>query len=59
MAIQLVRLVQIRVQDLLSDNAVNSVATAIEAYQGEIERGGLVSIDEGGTHVRMVPLRRS
>jgi predicted nuclease of predicted toxin-antitoxin system len=51
--------VQIRMQDLLSDNSVNSVATAVAAYREEIERGALLSIDEGGTHVRMLPLRGS
>jgi predicted nuclease of predicted toxin-antitoxin system len=49
--------VQIRMQDLLSDSAVNSVANAVAAYREEIERGVLLSIDEGGTRVRMLPLR--
>jgi ABC-type arginine/histidine transport system permease subunit len=31
----------------------------VAAYQEEIERGALRSIDEGGTRVRMLPLRRS
>ena len=51
--------VQIRMQDLLSDGAVNSVANAVAAYREEIERGALLSIDEGGTRVRMLPLRHS
>jgi predicted nuclease of predicted toxin-antitoxin system len=51
--------VQIRMHDLLSDSAADSVAHAVAAYQEEIERGALLSIDEGGTRVRMLPLRRS
>jgi predicted nuclease of predicted toxin-antitoxin system len=50
---------QIRNQDLLSDAAMNSVATAIEAFRPDIEAGALLSIDESGTRVRMLPLRRS
>ena len=51
--------VQIRTQDLLSDYAVNTIAKALEAHREDIERGALLSIDEGGTRVRMLPLRRS
>ena len=51
--------VQIRTQDLLSDGAVSIVATALEAHQEDLERGALLSIDEGGTRVRMLPLKRS
>ena len=51
--------VQIRTQDLLSDGAVSIVANAVEAYREDIERGALLSIDEGGTRVRMLPLRGS
>jgi predicted nuclease of predicted toxin-antitoxin system len=50
---------QIRTQDLLSDAAMNSVATAIEAFRPDIEAGALLSIDESGTRVKMLPLRRS
>jgi predicted nuclease of predicted toxin-antitoxin system len=51
--------VQIRSHDLLSDEAVSIVATALEAHREDIERGALLSIDEGGTRVRMLPLRGS
>ena len=51
--------VQIRTQDLLSDEAVSIVAKAIEAHREDIERGALLSIDEGGTRVRMLPLKGS
>jgi predicted nuclease of predicted toxin-antitoxin system len=51
--------VQIRTQDLLSDAVVSIVAHALEAHREDIERGALLSIDEGGTRVRMLPLRGS
>jgi len=50
---------QVRTQDLLSDAAVNFVAKAIDAFRPDIEEGALLSIDETGTRVRMLPLRRS
>ena len=50
--------VQIRTQDLLSDIVVNTVAQALEAHRKDIERGALLSIDEAGTRVRVLPLRR-
>jgi predicted nuclease of predicted toxin-antitoxin system len=51
--------VQLRTQDLLSDEAVSIVAKAIEAHREDIEQGALLSIDESGTRVRMLPLKRS
>ena len=44
--------VQIRTQDLLSENAISIVVTALEAHRKDVERGALLSIDEGGTRVR-------
>jgi predicted nuclease of predicted toxin-antitoxin system len=49
--------VQIRTQDLLSDEVVSTVVHAIEAHRDHIERGALLSIDEAATRVRMLPLR--
>jgi predicted nuclease of predicted toxin-antitoxin system len=49
---------QVRSQDLLSEAAVSVVAKALEAYREEVEAGALLSIDEGGTRVRILPLRR-
>ena len=49
--------VQIRTQDLLSDGVISIVAKALDAHREDIERGALLSIDEGGTRVRMLPLR--
>ena len=51
--------VQIRTQDLLSDQAVSIVAHALEAHRDDIAGGALLSIDEGGTRVRMLPLKGS
>jgi predicted nuclease of predicted toxin-antitoxin system len=51
--------VQIRTQDLLSDVVVNIVGEALDAHREDIERGALVSINEAGTRVRVLPLRRS
>lgn len=50
--------VQLRTQDLLSERAVRIVARALEAHREDIERGALLSIDEAGTRVRVLPLRR-
>jgi predicted nuclease of predicted toxin-antitoxin system len=50
---------QIRSQDLLSDVVVGAVAKALDAHREDIERGALLSIDEAGTRVRLLPLRRS
>ena len=49
--------VQLRAQDLLSEASMTVVARALEVHRDDIERGALVSIDEGGTRVRMLPLR--
>jgi len=51
--------VQVRTQDLLSDAVVGIVAKAVQAHQTDIDRGALLSIDEGGTRVRMLPLKGS
>jgi predicted nuclease of predicted toxin-antitoxin system len=51
--------IQLRTHDLLSDAAVSIVANALQAHREDIERGALLSIDEGGTRVRMLPLRHS
>jgi predicted nuclease of predicted toxin-antitoxin system len=49
--------VQIRTQDLLSDDVVSTVAQALEAHRDHVERGALLSIDEAATRVRVLPLR--
>ena len=50
---------QLRTQDLLSEGAARIVARALEAHREDIQRGALLSIDEGGTRVRMLPLKGS
>ena len=50
--------VQVRMQDLISDLAINSVVRALETYRVEVDEGALLSIDESGARVRMLPLRR-
>ena len=49
--------VQLRAQDLLSEAAMTVVARALQVHREDIEQGALLSIDEGGTRVRMLPLR--
>jgi len=51
--------VQIRNQDLLSDVVLSTVASALDAHRDDIERGALLSIDEAGTRVSVLPVRRS
>jgi predicted nuclease of predicted toxin-antitoxin system len=41
--------VQIRTQDLLSDEVVSTVVHALEAHRDHIERGALLSIDEAAS----------
>jgi predicted nuclease of predicted toxin-antitoxin system len=50
--------VQLRAQDLLSPNSVGIVVAALEAHRDDIERGALLSIDERGARLRMLPLRQ-
>jgi predicted nuclease of predicted toxin-antitoxin system len=50
--------VQVRMHDVLSDEATTAVAAALETFKSEIEDGALLSVDESGTRVRMLPLRR-
>ena len=51
--------VQLRTQDLLSEAAVRIVARALEGHREDLERGAFLLIDEGGTRVRMLPLKGS
>jgi predicted nuclease of predicted toxin-antitoxin system len=51
--------VQVRMQDLLSDASVDVIVRALEAYRDGVEEGALLSIDESGTRVKMLPLRRA
>jgi hypothetical protein len=46
-------------QDLLSNTAIDAVARALGSYREQVDAGALLSIDESGTRVRMLPLRSS
>lgn len=50
--------VQLRAQDLLSESAVGVVANSLEVYRVSIDQGALLSIDESGARIRMLPLPR-
>ena len=49
--------IQLRSQDLLSEAAVDAIAKALQTHRGDVERGALLSIDESGTRLRVLPLR--
>ena len=50
--------VQLRVQDLLSERALGAIVTALNAHAKDIGVGALMSIDESGGRVRILPLRQ-
>jgi len=50
--------VQLRMQDLLSERALEATVSALKAHVTEIESGALVSIDESRARVRILPLRQ-
>ena len=50
--------VQLRMQDLLSERALEAIVTAVNAHIKDIELGALMSIDEGSARVRILPLRQ-
>ena len=50
--------VQLRMQDLLSERALMAIVTAANAHARDIELGALMSIDESSARVRILPLRR-
>ena len=50
--------VQLRMQDLLSERALETIVTAVNAHAEDIELGALMSIDETGARVRILPLRQ-
>jgi predicted nuclease of predicted toxin-antitoxin system len=51
--------IQLRMQDLLSDRALASVVAAVHTHTAELDSGALMSIDESGARVRILPLRRT
>ena len=50
--------IQLRMQDLLSQRALDAVVTAVNAHATDFELGALLSIDESGARVRILPLRQ-
>ena len=50
--------VQLRMQDLLSERALGAIVTAVNAHAKVMELGALMSIDESGARVRILPLRQ-
>jgi predicted nuclease of predicted toxin-antitoxin system len=50
--------VQLRMQDLLSERALEAIVTAVNARGKDLELGALMSIDESGARVRILPLRQ-
>lgn len=51
--------IQLRMQDLLSEQSVDLVVRVLTEYQADIEQGALLSIDEHGARVRILPIRHS
>lgn len=49
--------VQLRSLDPLSDRAIGALVAAIREHRDAIERGALLSIDDRGARVRILPLR--
>ena len=50
--------VQLRMQDLLSERALEAIVNTVHAHATEIALGALISIDDGGARVRILPLRQ-
>jgi predicted nuclease of predicted toxin-antitoxin system len=50
--------VQVRMQDVLSAAATALLVLALTTHADDIERGALLSVNESGTRVRVLPLRR-
>ncbi len=51
--------VLLRLQDLSADHALDLVLGALERFGDELERGALLSLDERGGRIRLLPLRAS
>ena len=50
--------VQVRMQDVLSAAATALLVLALTTHARDIARGALLSVNESGTRVRVLPLRR-
>lgn len=50
--------IQVRAQDLLADWVLPAVVRALTVHSAVLAAGALLSIDESGTRVRILPIRR-
>ncbi len=50
--------VQLRSQDLLAPLMLRLVRSALTEHTGALQRGALLSVNEAGTRVRVLPLNR-
>jgi predicted nuclease of predicted toxin-antitoxin system len=50
--------VQLRMQDLLSERALEAIVSAVNAHAQDLELGALMSIDESGARVRILPFQQ-
>jgi predicted nuclease of predicted toxin-antitoxin system len=49
--------IQLRTQDITPGHASNLLLKCIEKFSDDLERGALISLDEGRSRVRLLPLR--
>lgn len=47
---------QLRATDVMPDAAGNQVLSALRKFESELSRGALISLDTGGSRVRLLPL---
>ena len=50
--------VQLRIHDVLADGSFQSIVAALSAHGQALASGALLSIDESGARVRILPLRQ-
>ena len=50
--------VQVRIHDVLAEASFEAIANALGAHAEQLAAGALLSIDETGARVRILPLRR-
>jgi predicted nuclease of predicted toxin-antitoxin system len=50
--------VQLRIHDVLAETSFDAIAAALGAHAEQLAIGALLSIDETGARVRILPLRR-
>jgi predicted nuclease of predicted toxin-antitoxin system len=49
--------VQVRAQDITPAHLVTLVVRAVEAHVAELDQGALITIDDVGARIRVLPLR--